>query len=88
MVFKMSFFQSLCPDYLPAIVRVLRRGYSPKLFAHDLWAGVTVGIVALPLAMAFAIAAGATPEQGIFTALVAGFIISCLGGSRDREGVV
>ena len=86
MVFKMSFFQSLCPDYLPAIVRVLRRGYSPKLFAHDLWAGVTVGIVALPLAMAFAIAAGATPEQGIFTALVAGFIISGLGGSRFQIG--
>ncbi|CCO24050.1 SulP family inorganic anion transporter [Maridesulfovibrio hydrothermalis] len=86
MVFKMIFFQSLYPNYLPAIVRVLRRGYTPLLFARDLWSGITVGIVALPLAMAFAIAAGASPEQGIFTALVAGFIISGLGGSRFQIG--
>lgn len=82
----MRFFKSLCPNYLPAIVRVLRRGYSPKLFVNDLGAGITVGIVALPLAMAFAIAAGATPEQGMFTAIVAGFIISAFGGSRFQIG--
>jgi SulP family sulfate permease len=73
-------------DFCPAIVRVLRTGYSAKLFSRDLISGVTVGIVALPLAMAFAIAAGATPEQGLFTAVVAGFIISGFGGSRFQIG--
>lgn len=60
--------------------------YNRGDFAADLAAGLTVGIVALPLAMAFGIASGARPEQGIFTAIVAGFLISALGGSRVQIG--
>src|SRR3982751_2736124 len=62
------------------------RHYTRNDFLHDLGAGVTVGIVALPLAMAFAIASGVKPEQGIFTAIIAGFIISALGGSSVQIG--
>jgi SulP family sulfate permease len=60
--------------------------YSLRHLASDLIAGVTVGMVALPLAMAFGIASGVTPEAGIYTAVVAGFIISALGGSRTQIG--
>lgn len=62
------------------------KGYNRKLFAKDIFAGLTVGIVALPLAMAFAIASGLKPEAGIFTAILAGGIISLLGGSRVQIG--
>jgi len=62
------------------------RGYDRKTFFHDLGAGITVGVVALPLAMAFAIASGVKPEQGIFTAIVAGLLISALGGSSVQIG--
>ena len=62
------------------------RGYSRAQLVADLGAGVTVGIVALPLAMAFAIASGLKPEQGIFTAIIAGFLISALGGSNVQIG--
>ena len=62
------------------------RGYDRSHFVKDLSAGVTVGIVALPLAMAFGIASGVTPAQGIYTAIIAGFIISALGGSRVQIG--
>jgi SulP family sulfate permease len=62
------------------------QGYNRKLFAKDVFAGITVGIVALPLAMAFAIASGLTPEAGIFTAILAGGLISLLGGSRVQIG--
>ncbi len=61
-------------------------GYSRTHFARDLGAGLTVGVVALPLAMAFAIASGLKPEAGLFTAIIAGFIISALGGSRVQIG--
>lgn len=60
--------------------------YSRRDFAADLGAGVTVGIVALPLALAFGIASGVRPEQGLITAIVAGFLISALGGSRVQIG--
>jgi sulfate permease, SulP family len=60
--------------------------YNRGLFASDLFAGITVGVIALPLAMAFAIASGLPPERGIFTAIVAGFLISALGGSRVQIG--
>ncbi len=60
--------------------------YNSSLFMSDLFAGITVGVVALPLAMAFAIACGIPPERGIFTAIVAGFLISLLGGSRVQIG--
>src|SRR5580658_3668011 len=65
---------------------VALRDYSGKKFAADLAAGVTVGLVALPLSMAFAIASGAPPEAGLYTAVVAGFAISALGGSRNQVG--
>ena len=62
------------------------RGYDGKRFGADCGAGITVGIVALPLAMAFAIASGVKPEQGIFTAIIAGFLIAALGGSSVQIG--
>jgi sulfate permease, SulP family len=62
------------------------RGYGRTEFAADLGAGITVGVVALPLAMAFAIASGLKPEAGLFTAIVAGFLISALGGSPVQIG--
>ena len=71
--------------WAPALVRALRH-YSWTLFSHDLMAGVTVGLVALPLAMAFAIASGLKPEQGIYCAIVTGFLISALGGSKYQIG--
>jgi sulfate permease, SulP family len=72
--------------YVPKLVTVLRRGYGAADFRHDLIAGLTVAIVALPLAMALAIASGAPPEKGLHTAIVAGFLISALGGSRVQIG--
>jgi SulP family sulfate permease len=62
------------------------RGYTAPKFVADLIAGLTVGLVALPLAMAFGIASGVTPQAGIYTAVVAGFLISALGGSRVQIG--
>ncbi|MBI3616819.1 MAG: sodium-independent anion transporter [Candidatus Omnitrophica bacterium] len=70
----------------PKLITVLKEGYSVKKFVPDLIAGVIVGIVALPLAIAFAIASGVKPEQGLYTAVAAGFIISCLSGSRVQIG--
>lgn len=73
--------------FLPAsFTTITRHGYGFGPFMRDLMAGLTVGVVALPLAMAFAIASGAPPERGLFTAIVAGFIISALGGSRFQIG--
>src|SRR4051812_24136526 len=60
--------------------------YNWQKFSGDLVAGITVGLVALPLAMAFAISSGVPPEAGIYTAIVAGFLISALGGSRTQIG--
>jgi SulP family sulfate permease len=62
------------------------KGYSKKQFTSDLTAGIIVGIVALPLAIAFGIASGVTPEKGLITAIIAGFIISFLGGSKVQIG--
>jgi SulP family sulfate permease len=72
-------------DWLPKSVLSLR-DYSVRKFSSDVIAGLTVGLVALPLAMAFAIAAGATPQAGLYTAVVAGFAISAIGGSRCQIG--
>jgi sulfate permease, SulP family len=72
--------------YVPKLVTVLRLGYGPEDLRHDLVAGLTVAIVALPLAMALAIACGVAPEKGLQTAIVAGFLISALGGSRVQIG--
>src|SRR6201988_14021 len=71
--------------WLPKSVLLLR-DYSFEKFIADLIAGVTVGLVALPLAMAFAIASGVSPQAGIYCAIVTGFIISALGGSKTQIG--
>jgi SulP family sulfate permease len=71
--------------WLPKSILSLRH-YTPQKFLKDLIAGVTVGLVALPLAMAFAIASGLTPQAGIYCAVVTGFLISLLGGSRTQIG--
>ena len=83
----MSRFVSLgnTSRWLPRIFLALEH-YNFRHFIADLIAGLTVGLVALPLAMAFGIASGVTPEAGIYTAVVAGFIISALGGSRTQIG--
>jgi len=70
----------------PKIIDVVREGYARDQFLKDVVAGVTVGIVALPLAIAFAIASGVAPERGLYTAIVAGFLISLLSGSRVQIG--
>lgn len=72
--------------FYPKLLSVLRQGYGRKQFSKDLFAGIIVGIVALPLAIAFAVASGVSPEKGLITAVVAGFIISALGGSRVQIG--
>src|SRR5277367_345637 len=71
--------------WLPKSVLLLR-DYDRRKFLSDLIAGVTVGLVALPLAMAFAIASGVTPQAGIYCAIVTGFLISALGGSKTQIG--
>jgi sulfate permease, SulP family len=72
--------------FTPKLVTVLREGYDARKFRADAVAGLTVAIVALPLSMAIAIASGTTPDRGLYTAIVAGFIISALGGSRFQIG--
>lgn len=72
--------------FTPKLITVLREGYTPADFRRDALAGLTVAIVALPLAMALAIASGASPDKGLVTAVVAGFLISLLGGSRVQIG--
>ncbi|MFN8667901.1 MAG: sulfate permease [Gemmatimonadaceae bacterium] len=71
--------------FVPKLVTTLKE-YDRRQFVADLTAGTIVGIVALPLAIAFAIASGVTPERGLYTAIVAGFLISALGGSRVQIG--
>jgi SulP family sulfate permease len=72
--------------YEPKLLTTLREGYGWSALRADVVAGLTVAIVALPLAMALAIASGTTPEKGLYTAIVAGFLISALGGSRVQIG--
>ena len=72
--------------FTPKLVSVLREGYTPALLRADALAGLTVAVVALPLAMALAIASGASPDKGLVTAIVAGFLVSALGGSRVQIG--
>jgi len=72
--------------FTPKLVTVMREGYSLDALRADALAGLTVAIVALPLSMAIAIASGTTPERGLYTAIVGGFLISALGGSRFQIG--
>src|SRR5436309_14583183 len=74
----MQFFKPKLIECLP--------DYDRRTFFSDLAAGVTVGIVALPLAIGFGIASGVTPAQGLWTAIIAGFLISALGGSKVQVG--
>src|ERR1700692_4964299 len=71
--------------WLPKSVLSLR-DYNLNKFVHDVIAGITVGLVALPLAMAFSIASGLSPQAGIYCAIVTGFLISLLGGSKTQIG--
>ena len=71
--------------FSPRLITDLRH-YSKEKFSADLVAGIIVGIVALPLAIAFGIASGVSPSQGILTAIIGGFLVSALGGSRVQIG--
>lgn len=73
-------------EFIPKLISLIRGGISRKQLSNDILAGVIVGVVALPLAIAFAIASGVSPEKGLITAIVAGLIISALGGSRVQIG--
>jgi SulP family sulfate permease len=76
---------SISNPNIPKSIQALKN-YTAQMFMADLLAGITVGLVALPLAMAFGIASGVTPQAGIYTAVIAGFLISALGGSRTQIG--
>ena len=82
---KSQLLPKLAQYFRPRLIDALH-GYNKARLSTDLTAGLTVGVIALPLAIAFAIASGAKPEAGIFTAIIAGFIISALGGSRVQIG--
>ena len=73
-------------QFTPKLFSILKKGISKEQFQKDLIAGLIVGIVALPLAIAFAIASGVSPDKGLITAIVAGLVISVLGGSRVQIG--
>src|SRR5436189_105262 len=77
--------RQMSTKWVPKSILALK-DYSRQKFIGDLVAGVTVGLVALPLAMAFAIASGVPPQAGLYTAVVAGFLISALGGSSTQIG--
>jgi SulP family sulfate permease len=72
-------------EFKPKLLSCMKN-YDKSTFMADLMAGIIVGIVALPLAIAFGIASGVSPEKGIITAIIAGFIIACLGGSKVQIG--
>src|SRR5690606_29994225 len=71
---------------MPKLASVFAEGYSPARLRTDALAGLPVAIVALPLSMAIAIASGVTPDRGLYTAIVGGFLVSALGGSRFQVG--
>lgn len=73
-------------DYIPKSFICFKEGYTKEIIRNDIFAGISVGVIALPLALAFAIGSGVAPEQGLYTAIIAGFLISLLGGSRVQIG--
>ncbi len=81
-----SFLKSIPQTLTPELFRTFKKGYTKADFSKDLMSGVIVSILALPLAIAFAIASGVGPEKGLYTAIIAGFLISLLGGSRFQIG--
>ena len=72
--------------YRPKLATVLIEGYSFASFRKDVMAALTVAVVALPLSMAIAVASGVSPERGLYTAIIGGFLVSALGGSRFQVG--
>lgn len=80
-----AFSPKIAP-FIPKSIVCLLEGYTKKIFFADLFAGITVGVISLPLAMALAISAGVAPEKGLYTACIAGFLISLFGGSRFLIG--
>jgi len=72
--------------YRPKLATILQEGYGGSQFRSDALAGLTVAIVALPLSMAIAVASGVSPERGLYTSIVGGFLVSALGGSRFQIG--
>ena len=76
----------MCPIFKPKLYSLLKTGIDKEQITKEILAGIVVGIVALPLAIAFAVASGVSPEKGLITAIVAGFLISLLGGSRVQIG--
>lgn len=81
-----SFMSDLANQCTPELFRQLRKGYGKENLVKDIMSGLIVGILALPLAIAFAIASGVGPEAGLYTAIIAGFLISFFGGSRFQIG--
>ena len=77
----MSIMKGLVPEFFLSL-----RGYSRQDFLKDLTAGIIVGVVALPLAIAFGIASGVSPTEGLLTAIIGGFLVSLLGGSKVQIG--
>src|SRR3954454_13253709 len=72
--------------YRPKLLTTFQEGYSLEHFRKDVLAALTVAIVALPLSMAIAVASGVSPERGLYTAIIGGFFVSALGGSRFQIG--
>src|SRR5499433_4218259 len=70
----------------PKLITILNEGYDLDAFRHDVIAAITVAIVALPLSMAIAVASGVSPERGLYTSIIGGFLVSALGGSRFQIG--
>lgn len=81
-----TFNRNKINSFIPKSIQCLREGYSARIFRKDLFAGISVGIIAFPLALAVAIGANVPPERALFTAVIAGFLISALGGSRVQIG--
>lgn len=77
---------TLAELFTPKLITILREGYRLRDLRADAVAGLTVAIVALPLSMTIAIASGVSPDRGLYTAIVGGFIVSALGGSRFQIG--
>ena len=73
-------------NFTPKLMEVMKKRYTKADFRRDCIAALTVAVVSIPLAMAFAIASGVSPAQGLYTAIVAGFFVSLLGGSRYQIG--
>src|SRR5690606_27544900 len=73
-------------EFTPKFFSLIKEGVSKKQITNDILSGIIVGIVALPLAIAFAIASGVSPEKGLITAIIAGLVISILSGSRVQIG--